>query len=1835
MSEEKTPTAATPATDGAAEDAAPRLDQGTYEILRARLEEHASRLGERAGQLNQQRTELFGGSELEVIGNERIRTDNNSVPRDIIEVGELLLFGYNVFIGLKRDTRIDDVFSLYRFAATEDGFAFQPVATDEPGNFLAEKRFVGEFHELYRYYKDTRLLQLMRSGGRIVAVFQIGAGAGDLKAFRWAVSPAGEVTYLDNRGERDHLFPPAHDFEWTETSRDDHVLGRHPHISILDLVFVETVGGDLTVKVEDNTEDGRGIYREPVDEPNQSLADATVRWAQLGVLILIEVLPYKEAEHRYLVFNTRTQTVVRLDAIGQACQQLPEDHGIVFPGGYTLQSGEVKAFDGEVADMEFLRRVRSPNGEDVLYVFHERQEGRSILLPYNLIRKEVQNPIHCHGYSLFSDGRLVVFRADSDEPTRVHPMQIWQTPFTSDEHAAAAPASGSFLDKVGNAELVRGISDAFSLRRMVDEQQPSAAIYEELIAAATRAADNYYWYGHQEVGDLGTPLGELRASAELIIDEFEKVEALRRQARAAVDEAESTLEALWSELRHSAIDSIDPFVEALAGLRRQRGHLISLQEVRYADLQRIAGLEARVLEEIETLSGRATEFLLADDALAPYHQRLAELAEQGETATKASEVEQITTELAQISANQELLTEVVSGLDIDDATVRTQILESISEVLATLNRARALVENRHRELRTEEGKAEFGAQFKLFAQAVTGALGLAGTPEKCDAQLAKLMLQLEELESRFGELDEFTDELATKREEVYEAFSSRKQTLLDQRQRQAGRLLAAAERILSGVTRRGASFESTDQLNAYFASDAMVEKLRDLGERLRGLGESVRAEELASKLKSAREDAARAMRDRRDIFEDGATVIKLGRHRFSVNTQPFDLTLVPRGESMAFYLTGTDFHAPIDDPAIDDARDYWHQLLISENDQVYRGEYLASEILRAAEQGDGEIDLHSLSEARLQEGGLLELVRRLAGQRYDEGYERGVHDHDAARILEHLVELRAAAGLLRFAASPRAAAALFWAELGADPRTAGWHRRARSLTRLRETLRHSPAIGELTRELAAAIATFHQDHRLELAQADAHTAGAYLFAVLGVERPSFVLSADAQGLIEALQGELGKGKKGLLTDLEALGDALAERRQLATAWLGALIANDPKLAEQAPALDEAVTALLTDGNLERHSSVAQQSATVEGLLGQHPRIKRRCLPLRLDELLARTAVFRDQHIPGFRRFQELRHRLLEEEKQRLRLDEFRPRVMSAFVRNQLINDVYLPLVGDNLAKQLGATGEDKRTDQMGLLLLISPPGYGKTTLMEYIANRLGLVFVKINGPALGHGVTSLDPAEAPNATARQEVEKISFALEMGNNVLLYLDDIQHTHPELLQKFISLCDAQRRMEGVWRDRARTYDLRGKRFAITMAGNPYTESGDKFQIPDMLANRADVYNLGDVLAGKGDLFALSFLENALTSNPVLAPLGSRERGDIAKLVRMAGGDSATTPDQLDHPYSAVELEEVLSVLSKLLRVREVLLAVNRQYIDSAAQDDAYRTEPKFQLQGSYRNMNKLAEKVVPVMNQAELEALIDDHYQGEAQTLTSGAEANLLKLAELRGHLTPEQSKRWEEIKRGFARVQAMGGDDDPTSRVVGQLSLMSEQLGSLARTLDQAAAQAAQPAAESTGPDLSSALEPWIKKLDNTLTALAEVSQRPAPETQVPAPIPPAVDLKEIQRLLDHGLKGLGSALQSAVRKTPIAAAPRGGQVIQTLGSGVLEILTRMVSNVDSSLLPAVQALAKSLKAADGNQAKRLRHELDKTLKNLDMLKDLLAALRKIDTGGLAGAQKASKPRDQP
>ncbi|MCN9243425.1 DNA repair ATPase [Streptomyces sp. RY43-2] len=1599
------------------------LDTGTYEVLRDRLAAQAAELARRVQALDARRTEEFGSTRLELARTERLRTEHPGVPGDIAAVGDTLLFGYNTSSGVTAEKAVDDVFALHDRELNRLPASAVPGLLDDPD-------FVREFTALHRYYRQARLLRLRRLDGKLLAVFQTGAKAEDIRVLRWALTDDGRASFLDARGDRDHVFPPPYDFTWTEATREEHVLGRHPHVAVQGEVFVTTVGGTLTVKVEDDTETGEGIYAEPVDEPLQSLADADIAHARVGALILLRVRPYKEDAHRYLVFNTLTRSVVRLDGIGQACRRLPEDQGIVFAGGYCLSTGTCKTYELDTADLEFQREVRSPNGEDVLFAFRARAGGNSLLLPYNVIRKEIDAPLSCHGWSLFDDGTLTVLRVESDEPARVHPVQLWTSPYVSDTYAATAPTGSGPLARVGNADLVRGIADCLSITRAVAETTPTTEVYKALAAACVRAADTHHWLGEDELGDLRTPLDDVHATARQVLAEFETVQTLTRQAADALEEAAGAVAGVVRRLRGEAPRDAAAWVNGLTELRHAQGHLLTIREMRYADTARIDELASGVETDLAAFGQRAVTFLARPDAFTRHHEDIERLVTDAESIATVAEAAPLVTRLDQLADGLDTVTEVVAGLTIGDATVRTSILERIAEVMGGVNRARATLDARRRDLMENEGRAEFAAEFALLGQAVTGALAASDTPEACDEHLARVLVRVEDLESRFAEFGDFLGTLADKRGEVYEAFTARKQSLADARARRAEQLAASATRVLETIARRCATLADTDAVNTYFASDPMVAKVRTTADELRALGDSVRAEELAGRLKAARQEAARALRDRTDLYADGGRTVRFGSHRFAVNTQPLDLTLVPDGDGLAFALTGTDYRSPATDPDAADVRLRDRQLP-SESPEVYRAEHLAARLL----------DAHGPA-ALAQADDLPALVRKAAEEAYDEGYERGIHDHDATVVLRALLDLYEAAGPLRHEPAARAAAHLFWAHGTTAEERQHWTRRAVSLARAEQTFGPTPALADLRAELADAIG----EH------GSAAAAAAYLVEELTSGPEGFVLSAATHTLLDKFRHTVGVSAYD--EDLAAVGD-LAARRQLAEAWLSSY-ASATGTELTAGDLDEAVAAELCP-DLTRYESDAPLTATAEGLLGTHPRIHSRQLPLRIDEFLVRTAAFRERDVPAFRAYQRRRTELVTAERSRLRLDDHRPRTMPAFVRNRLIDEVYLPLIGDNLAKQLGTAGDSRRTDTGGLLLLISPPGYGKTTLMEYVADRLGLMLVKVSGPALGHAVTSLDPADAPNATARQEIEKINFALAAGNNTLLYLDDIQHTSPELLQKFIPLCDTTRRVEGVWGGEPRTFDLRGKRFAVCMAGNPYTESGSRFRVPDMLANRADVWNLGDVLSGKEDVFALSFLENALTANPVLAPLAGRDRADLDLLVRLAAGDPAAGADRLVHPYAPAELEQILAVLRHLLALRETVLAVNTAYIASAAQADVSRAEPPFQLQGSYRNMNKIAQRVQPVMNDAERAAVIEDHYRAEAQTLTSSAEANLLKLAELRGTLTAEEAVRWAEVKAAYVRSQSLGGaESDPLTRAVAALGLLADRVAAVESAIRSAA-----------------------------------------------------------------------------------------------------------------------------------------------------------------------------------
>ena len=72
---------------------------------------------------------------------------------------------------------------------------------------------MADFRELYTYYKHATLRQLTHTQEYVLASFQIGQQNQDIRVFRWRYESDGNLTYVDNRGERDIALPTSHDFE--------------------------------------------------------------------------------------------------------------------------------------------------------------------------------------------------------------------------------------------------------------------------------------------------------------------------------------------------------------------------------------------------------------------------------------------------------------------------------------------------------------------------------------------------------------------------------------------------------------------------------------------------------------------------------------------------------------------------------------------------------------------------------------------------------------------------------------------------------------------------------------------------------------------------------------------------------------------------------------------------------------------------------------------------------------------------------------------------------------------------------------------------------------------------------------------------------------------------------------------------------------------------------------------------------------------------------------------------------------------------------------------------------------------------------------------------------------------------------------------------------------------------------------------------------------------------------------------------------------------------------------------------------------------------------------
>ncbi len=697
------------------------------------------------------------------------------------------------------------------------------------------------------------------------------------------------------------------------------------------------------------------------------------------------------------------------------------------------------------------------------------------------------------------------------------------------------PESSSFYGKIGNKELVRGISDLYSITRLIDNQKVSQKLYEELADNTSKLFDSYYWLSETELTEVAGSIKEVTATAELVIDEFAKVQSIQKQTQKALSDAETQQNEILRQIRVTTFESTRDYVEQLSALRQQKGHLVSLESLRYLDKGKLVALQEQVALAESELAEQTVHFLSGEDALASYDAILEDMSERVSTADTNAELAPVLETIDRTAQGLDLLTELLGTLDVADATVRTQIIDDISTIYSQLNQTKAKLNHKRKNLGSAEAVAQFGAQFKLFGQSIANALSTANTPEKSDEQMAKLLVQLEELESQFadpetGAGDQFLADIIAKREEIYETFENHKQQLLDARNRKAQNLGDGALRMLESIKKRTQStgvtgFVDEDALNTYFASDGLVQKVRRIVQQLQEMDFSVKADDIDARLKAIQVEAYKSLKDKSDLFEAGGQVIKLGKHRFSVNTQPLDLTLLSRQQTdsslkqtrvLNLHLTGTDYYEALHNSELNALRPYWDMNVASESDNVYRAEYLAYSLIESAKIGqDGltEARLYKAYDASLlnldingdidNNSPLSKLVKAYATPRYQLGYAKGIHDHDATLILMRILPTLKQAGLLIYTPQVRALAQLFywqlslvqalgikvltqfgyagWLNEATLTRIANWSDRAITAEQLRNTLGSDTAQALLVENMTHVMADF------VAAYSDAHT----------------------------------------------------------------------------------------------------------------------------------------------------------------------------------------------------------------------------------------------------------------------------------------------------------------------------------------------------------------------------------------------------------------------------------------------------------------------------------------------------------------------------------------------------------------------------------------------------------------------------------------------------------------------------------------------------------------------------------------------------------------------------
>ncbi len=170
--------------------------------------------------------------------------------------------------------------------------------------------------------------------------------------------------------------------------------------------------------------------------------------------------------------------------------------------------------------------------------------------------------------------------------------------------------------------------------------------------------DSYFWINDASLKNLGEPLKQIKEVANTAIDEFVKVQTQRKFAQETLQKTDKKLEELMFQINSALVETLDQMVHQLADTRRLQGEVIDLKNIRYIDVERVDELLEKLNVLNSELSEKTIAFLLRDEALIPYEQKVTEQKQKVEQITKVFDAKEIEETNSAISSELDLLIDI-------------------------------------------------------------------------------------------------------------------------------------------------------------------------------------------------------------------------------------------------------------------------------------------------------------------------------------------------------------------------------------------------------------------------------------------------------------------------------------------------------------------------------------------------------------------------------------------------------------------------------------------------------------------------------------------------------------------------------------------------------------------------------------------------------------------------------------------------------------------------------------------------------------------------------------------------------------------------------------------------------------------------------------------------------------------------------------------------------------------------------------------------------------------------------------------------------------------------